>query len=169
MANLIVYFSHPGETFVDGTIVNNKVGNTKKVAELIKEYVGGDLYELIPADKYDEKYVVTNERARQELIAKDAPKLLNPLYDVSKYDVIFIGFPIWHRTYPRIIDAFLQNVDLTGKTVKLFCTNDEGSFGTAELELGIKLKSARVRGGLSVRGVLVEENKDRINKWANKI
>lgn len=169
MSNLIVYFSHPGETFVDGQIVYNKIGNTKRLAEEIQANVGGDLYELIPMDRYDENYTATNERARKELIEKDPPRLLNPLKDVSKYDVIFIGFPIWHRTYPRIIDAFLENVDLTGKTVKLFCTNDEGSFGTAELELGIKLRSARVRGGLSVRGVLLEENKDRIAKWANKI
>lgn len=169
MANLIVYFSHPGETFVDGQIVFNKVGNTKRVAEKIQSLVGGDLYELIPVNRYDEKYVVTNERARQELIEKDPPKLLNPLTDVSKYDVIFIGFPIWHRSYPRIIDSFLENVDLSGKTVKLFCTNDEGSFGTAELELGIKLRSSKLRSGLSVRGVLIEENQERIAKWANKI
>ena len=87
----------------------------------------------------------------------------------ENFDTIYIGFPIWYRTYPRIINTFLEKVKLKGKIIKPFCTNDEGSVGTAELELGSYLKADnKMKTGLSVNGFKLDSCDEAVEKWVNK-
>ena len=87
----------------------------------------------------------------------------------GNFDTIYLGFPIWYRTYPRIINTFLQKAELKGKVIKPFCTNDEGSFGTAELELASYLKANNtVKSGLSVNGFKLDECDEALAKWLAK-
>ena len=82
--------------------------------------------------------------------------------NMADYDVIYIGFPIWYRTYPRIVASFLDAYDFTGKTIKPFCTNDEGTFGISLLEMQGALKGATLTDGLAIRGVNVLSSDDKI-------
>ena len=95
-------------------------------------------------------------------------KWKTPVPSLDEYDVIYVGFPIWFRSYPRIVGEFLKQYDFSNKKVKLFCTNDEGSFGTAELELRSILKGAFIKSGLAIRGVDIYNSDDKLSRWVNK-
>ena len=86
--------------------------------------------------------------------------------NMDEYDTIYLGFPIWYRTYPRIVASFLDAYDFTGKTVKPFCTNDEGTFGISLLEMQGVLKGAKLTDGLAIRGVNVYDADEHIRKFA---
>lgn len=117
---LVVYFS--------------ATGNTKAVAGEIARLTGADLYEIVPAVPYtddDLNYNNKDCRANQEMNDASArPAIGSRAIDVSSYDIVFIGYPIWWGTMPRIINTFLDTYDLSGKAVLPFCTS--GSSGIAQ-------------------------------------
>ena len=114
---LVVYFS--------------ATGNTKALAEKIAAAADADLYEIVPEDPYtseDLNYSDDNCRANQEMNDETArPAISGSIENLADYDTIFIGYPIWWGTMPRIINTFLDTYDLSGKTVMPFCTS--GSSG----------------------------------------
>lgn len=101
-------------------------GTTKTVAQYIQEETKGDLIEIVPQDKYtdsDLNYNNDNSRANKEKNdSSSRPKIANKI-DVSSYDTIYLGYPIWWGDVPKIILTFLDTYDLNGKTVIPFCTS----------------------------------------------
>ncbi len=110
-------------------------GNTKKVAENIKEIVDGDLFEIEPVDLYTEEDLDwTNDNSRSSLEMKDKncrPKIKNKLENLEYYDTIILGFPIWWYTYPSIIGTFLEENDLSGKEIYVYATSGSSTIDTA--------------------------------------
>ena len=105
-------------------------GTTKTVATYIKDATGGDLIEIVPKDKYtdaDLNYNNSNSRSTKEQNdSSSRPEIANTI-NTDPYDIIYLGYPIWWGEAPRIIQTFLDNHDLSGKTVIPFCTS--GSTG----------------------------------------
>lgn len=139
---LVVYFS--------------ATGNTKAVAEEIVRLTGADLYEIVPAEPYsadDLNYSSDSCRANQEMNDASArPAIGSEAIDLSVYDTVFVGYPIWWGTAPRIINTFLDMYDLSGKTVMPFCTS--GSSGISQSVSAIRAAEpdADVRDGLRASG-----------------
>ena len=110
-------------------------GNTKKVAENIKEIVDGDLFEIEPVDLYTEEDLDwTNDNSRSSLEMKDKncrPKIKNKLENLEYYDTIILGFPVWWYTYPSIISTFLEENDLSGKEIYVYATSGSSTIDTA--------------------------------------
>ncbi len=105
-------------------------GNTKKVAEYIKNATNGDLFEIVPKEKYmdnDLNYGNDNSRANKEQNDSNARPEIENKINVESYDVIYLGYPIWWGDVPKIILTFLDNHNLNDKTVIPFCTS--GSTG----------------------------------------
>lgn len=131
-------------------------GNTKAVAEKIAEITGGELYEIVPAEPYtsaDLNYNDDNCRANREMNDPSSrPAIGSGEIDISAYDTVILGYPIWWGTCPRIISTFLDTCDLSGKTVLPFCTS--GGSGVTESVSDIKAAEpgADVREGLRVSG-----------------
>lgn len=166
MKTLIAYFSHIGENLQDNEIVNLTKGNTEVVAEKIAELTGGDLYKIEEDDPYPVKYDDCVKRARREDEENIHPALKAGMkLNMDEYDMVYIGFPIWYRAYPRIVATFLSEYDFSGKNIKPFCTNDEGTFGISLLEMQGVLKGANIMDGLAVRGVNVNDADERIRKF----
>ena len=165
MKKLVAYFSHVGETELDRRIVEITKGHTEILAEKIAGMTGADLYKIEPAVPYPKKYEDIVNVVRKENEESPKVEIKNPLESIADYDTIYIGFPIWYRTYPRIVFSFLSRYDFTGKTVRPFCTNDEGSFGISLLELKSQLKGADVLPGIAVHGSEVNEADERIKAW----
>ena len=102
-------------------------GNTREVANLLAKEANADIFEIIPENMYtadDLNYNNDNCRANQEMNDDSArPAISNDLSVVSEYDVIYLGYPIWWRTAPRIIQTFIENYDISGATLYMFCTS----------------------------------------------
>ncbi|MGM9646810.1 MAG: flavodoxin [Eubacteriales bacterium] len=94
-------------------------GNTERMAEYIAEKTGGDLYEIEPEIPYPTDYTKCTEVALEERDNNARPAIKN-LIDLSQYDVIFIGYPIWWHTAPMIIGTFLESNHLTDKDIYPF-------------------------------------------------
>lgn len=102
-------------------------GNTMAVAETITDVTGADLFEIIPAEKYTEEDLnYNNDTCRANMEQKDPdarPEIANDLSAVKEYSTIYLGYPIWWGTSPRIIQTFLDTYDLSGATIYTFCTS----------------------------------------------
>ena len=170
MKSLVVYFSRDGYNSIDGKVEYITKGKTHILAERIAALSGSDIYRLIPEIEYPMDYEECLKRAKIENDRNIHPGLSNPLYSLNEYDLIYLGFPNWYRSYPRLIATFIDLHDLKGKTIKPFCTNEEGAFGIGELELrsALKQKEAILKDGLAVKGSEVENSDDKILRWLEK-
>ena len=104
-------------------------GTTKKIAERIANKSGSDIMEIVPKEEYkseDLNYNSDCRANREQQDSKARPEIKNTI-DLSKYDTIFLGYPIWWGTNPKIILTLLDTYDLTNKTIIPFCTS--GSTG----------------------------------------
>ena len=162
MKSIVVYFSRDGKAAV---LSKSK---TEVLAEKIKEYTGSDIYKIIPMEPYPQDDEECDRRAKEESQTNAKPEINGALPDVSGYEIIYLGFPNWYRSFPRIIGTFLDAVDLKGKVVKPFCTNEEGGFGIGELELRGRTKGATLKNGFSCRAEDVDSCDERLKAWLTK-
>lgn len=168
MATLVVYFSRAGENIVNDKREIIEKGFTEIVAEKIQKMTGGALIKLLPVQEYPFGYDECNLRARKEYEENILPEIKNLPASIDQYDTIYIGFPLWYRSYPRIISRFIKSYSFIGKTVKPFCTNEEGTFGIMELELRSMLRGAIVKNGLAIHSYQVNDSDNLIEKWVNE-
>ena len=101
-------------------------GVTKSVAEKIAGENGYDIFEIVPEEIYtpaDLDYMDKNSRSTIEMNDKSFRPPIKQACDVSSYDTVAIGFPVWWYTAPTIINTFIESVDLVGKRIKVFCTS----------------------------------------------
>ena len=122
MKNLVAYFSASGVT--------------SKVAHNLADALKADIFEIKPVEPYDRADLDwTDNHSRTSLEKNDPtcrPKIAKPL-DATNYDTVFVGFPIWWYTSPRIISTFFETTNLSGKKVYLFATSGgSGLGGTVE-------------------------------------
>lgn len=129
-------------------------GNTKAVAEKIADLTGAELYEIVPETPYtDEDLDYNNDdcRANKEMSDPSArPVIGSDPIDTAAYDTIYIGFPIWWGTMPRIIDTFLDTYDLSGKIVMPFCTSGGSGISQAVESMKQAEPDAIIKEGLRV-------------------
>ncbi|MCC8126218.1 MAG: aldo/keto reductase [Clostridiales bacterium] len=110
-------------------------GTTRQIAGWIAEETAADLYEITPETPYtadDLNYNQSSSRANQEQADSSArPAVSGRVENISQYDVIFLGYPIWHGQAPRIISTFLESYDLSGVTIIPFCTSHSSGIGSS--------------------------------------
>ena len=115
-------------------------GVTAAAAEKAAEAIGADLHEITPLQRYtDADLNWMDRKSRTTLESKNPdcrPALAPTDLDVSSYDTILLGFPVWWYVEPRIIDTFLEAYDFVGKTVIPFATS--GGSGIAQAERSLK-------------------------------
>ena len=165
MKKLVVYFSRTGENSVNGKIEVIEVGYTEIVARKIAKYAEADIFKLEPVNPYPFNYDECVARVREESTCD----YLHNDFKVDDYDVIFIGFPNWYRSYPRIVAKFIRDNKWIGKTVIPFCTNEEGALGIGELELRASVKGAVIKQGFAERGYNAETCDDKVKAWLKDV
>ena len=165
MKALVVYFSRTGENIVRDEREIIEKGFTEIVAEKICGFVNGTLLKLEPVEAYSENYDECNARARYEDSENIFPEIKNLPESIAEYDTIYLGFPLWYRSYPRIIATFISEYQFVGKIIKPFCTNEEGNLGMSELELKSAIKGAIIRQGLAIRGHDANTSDEVIKAW----
>lgn len=130
---LIIYFSQPEEIKPDavdgfsGASVLQKntpeTGSTQFVAQLIQKQTDGDLYRMETATPYPRQHDALLRFAEKEQQTSARPSLKTPLPDLSDYDTIYVGYPIWWYTMPMVIYSLFEQNDFAGKTVIPFTTH----------------------------------------------
>lgn len=126
-------------------------GVTKKVAEKIAAAVNGDLFQIEPEIAYSEEdlnWMNKNSRSSLEMSDKDfRPAMIKTELNLSEYDSILLGFPIWWYVAPTIINTFLESYDFSGKKITLFATSGGSGFGNTVQELRNSAPDAHIVEG----------------------
>ena len=148
---LIVYFSHSG--------------NTRKLAELIHEQVGGDMVELRTAVPYPREYDAVVDMAKKEQRENARPSIVTELPDLMSYRTVFIGYPNWWGIFPMPVFTLLEKYDLGERTVVPFCTHEGSRLGRSERDLRRLCPHARILKGFEVRGSRVGEAREAVARW----
>lgn len=113
-------------------------GTTERIAGIIEEATGADMFRIVPQQPYTEADLAyyTGGRADQEQNDPSArPAIAGRIEDMADYDTIILGYPIWHGQAPRIIDTFLESYDLAGRTILPFCTSHSSGLGSSASSL----------------------------------
>lgn len=111
---------------------------TEKIATHIEAETKGTLYEIIPQVPYtadDLKYYTNCRADKEQADSKARPAISGSVENIEHYDVVFIGYPIWHGQAPKIIYTFLESYDFSGKTVVPFCTSASSGIGSSDTNL----------------------------------
>ena len=166
---LVVYFSRTGEQYTVGVIDR---GNTAIVAEMIAEKTGADLWEVLPVDDhYPMTYGALTDVAKREQNNKARPAYKGATPDLSGYETVFIGAPVWWGDWPMIMYTFFeQNSDaLAGKKLIPFSTHEGSGLSGFDKKLGSTVPDATVGKGIAIRGNDAQKRqdsvRDSVNNW----
>ncbi len=158
---LVIFFSHAGENYSVGNI---KVGNTKIVADYIREITGADQFEIVAKKDYDMPYMDLIKVAQDEAKAGELPAYKGDV-DLTPYDVVFIGGPIWWGTYPQVMFTFFKDHDLSGKTVIPFTTHEGSGLASTVQDVKKAWPKATVKDGFAIYGHEVRTGRAKVEKW----
>ena len=126
-------------------------GVTKRAAEKLAKQEGADLFAIRPVQPYSQADLDwTNKKSRSTIEMQDKKsrvEIADKVKDMSQYDEIFLGFPIWWGVAPHIINSFLEQYDLTGKTISPFATSGGSGYGRSNKELELSAPGAKFRPG----------------------
>lgn len=155
--NLVVYFSASGIT----------AGVAKKLAEAVK----GDIYEIKPVEPYtkeDLNWMDKKSRSSREMEDKSfRPAIIDDDAHIEKYDVIFLGFPVWWYIAPTIVNTFLEKYDFSGKKIVLFITSGGSDFGNTAAEIASSVdKSAKIIEGKRFN---YKTSVDELKEWVKSL
>ena len=157
--NLVIYFSAGGHTKIKALQLAEAIEADIFEIEPVKKYTKADLLWMNPLSR-SFREVATRKSKRPEIVDKEL--------DLTGYDKIFLGFPIWGWAAPSIVNSFLEKHDFSGKTIVVFAT----SGGTTNLDGSVKslkvsvsdtavLKEGRVLNG--------EWTKEELSDWAKDV
>ena len=148
----------------------SRTGNTETVAGLIAEQLGADLYAITPAEAYPEDYQQALEIAQQQQDDDARPELADTDLDLSAYDTVFIGYPIWYGYEPMIIRTFLESYDFSGKTIIPFNVHNGSRFSrTIETIQELEPNATVIEDGFTVSEQNVPEAADDVASWLQEI
>ena len=126
-------------------------GTTKAVAEKLAQGIGADLHEIAPKIPYtrgDLNWMDKHSRSRVEMNDRNArPEIASRVQNMTQYDVVFVGFPVWWYREPSIIDTFMELYDFTGRKVIPFCTSGGSGLGDSTKNIQMLAKDAKVASG----------------------
>lgn len=152
---LIVYFS--------------QTGNTETVANFIHEAVGGEIVKLETEQTYPSDYDELVDFAQQEQRENARPALTTRIENIDEYDTIFLGYPNWWGDMPMPIYTFLDEYDLSGKTIAPFITHGgSGLSGTPE-NIKEEEPNATVTDGLAISGSSARNSESDVREWLSEI
>ena len=159
----------------------SRTANTKAVAQMIHEQVGGSLVALELENPYPKDYKATVDQVAKENATGFLPTLKTRIDSIEKYDVVFIGFPTWGMQLPPPMKSFLKQYNLREKTIVPFNTNAGYGVGSSfdavkELCTGSTvLEGLATKGGVEIDGIFFvmegkKENQTRgeIAKWLQR-
>ena len=128
--------NNQGETTMGKTAVVyfSRTNNTEKIAKMIAKQTNSDIYEIEAKVSYTDEdidWTVSDSRANREQNDATARPEIASIPDISSYDMIYLGYPIWWGTLPKIMNTFIETKALEGKKIAAFCTSGSSGIGTS--------------------------------------
>lgn len=141
-------------------------GVTAKIAKILADETKSDLYEIQPVKPYtsaDLDWMNKESRSSIEMNDKSfRPEVKGKVEDMGQYDKIYVGFPIWWYVAPTIINTFLEQYDLAGKTIVPFATSGSSGMGNTNAELAVSCPGAKLVEGKRFAGIA---GASQVQKW----
>ena len=160
--SIVIFFSHAGDNYAVGNI---EVGNTKIVTDYISEIAGADQFEIV-THKYDGMaYTPLINLAKEEANNGELPPYEGDAPDLSQYDTVFIGGPVWWGTYPQVMFTLFRDINLDGKTVIPFTTHEGSGLASCVSDVRTAFPKAKVAQGFSIYGHEVRTGRAKVEKW----
>ena len=160
--SIVIFFSHAGDNYSVGVI---DTGNTKIVADYISEITGADQFEIVTHKYNGMAYTPLIELAKKEAAAGELPPYEGTAPDLSGYDTVFIGGPVWWGTYPQVMFTLFKDINLDGKTVIPFTTHEGSGLASCAKDVRKAFPKAKVTGEFSIYGHEVRTGKAKVEKW----
>ena len=168
---LVVYFSRTGEQYTVGVIDH---GNTAIVAEMIADETGADLFEILPEDDhYPMTYAELTDVAKKEQNENARPAYVGEVPDLSQYDTVFIGAPVWWGDWPMIMYTVFENNDFSGKTLIPFSTHEGSGLSGFDQKLEGACPDSTIGKGLAIEGNDAQNNQEKaresVSGWLTEL
>ena len=144
-------------------------GNTGVVADMIAQATGADLFSIRPVEQYPATYDATIDQGQQEQSDGARPELATHLENLDSYDTIFLGFPNWWGDMPMAVYSFLDEVDLSGKTVIPFVTSGGSGFSNTISTIQQMDPQATVQEGLSIGASSATGAQQQVESWLSEL
>lgn len=177
---LIAYF-----TWADNTAVDNPdaidvdastsasllpPGNIAQMASWIQKEIGGDLFSIKVAEPYPDDYDECLERAADEKAENARPALTEQVQNIADYDTVFIGYPNWWYTAPMAVFSFIEENNLSGKRVVLFCSHGTGGLASSVRDITDALPEVSVETNvIGIEREDIPDSQNRIKQWLQEI
>ena len=159
--SIVIYFSRADENYAVGFIDK---GNTKVIAEYISEITNADMFKVEPKIPYAKDYDTCINEAKERQVNHNAP-IVQEIPDISEYEVIYIGAPVYWGDMPEELVTALKTKDFSGKIIRPFTTHEGSGLGDIPSQIKRVCSGAEVTEGLAVRGASVKTSKDIVEKW----
>lgn len=144
-------------------------GNTGVVADMIAQATGADLFSIRTVEQYPDTYDATLDQGQQEQSDGARPELATHLENLDSYDTIFLGFPNWWGDMPMAVYSFLDEVDLSGKTVIPFITSGGSGFSNTISTIQEMEPQATVQEGLSIGASSATGAQQQVESWLSEL
>lgn len=164
MASIILYFSRRDENYVSGQIRELPVGNTE-AAGMIQTLTGAETFAIEPVQPYSKSYNACIAEAQADQRRNARPELRRYPESLNGYDTIYLGYPNYWGTMPMCVFTLLEHFDLTGKTIRPFCTHEGSGMGRSEADIRRLCPGAVVKKGLAIHGGSVRQAEPAIRAW----
>ena len=159
--SIIIYFSRADENYAVGYIDK---GNTEVIAEYIRDITGAEMFKVEPANPYSADYQTCIEEAKDRTRTHNAP-IKEKLPDISEYEVIYIGSPIYWGGMPEELFTALKDIDFNGKIIRPFTTHEGSGLSSVPSQLKNICVGANILEGLAIRGASVNSAKSIVEDW----
>ena len=174
---LVVYFSMPETTEPDNmteeddnstVVIDGEVlGNTQYMAYVIAENTGADIFRIEPETPYPTDHDTLVDLAAEEQDNNARPAIKDQIENIADYDTVFLGYPNWWGDMPMILYSFLEQYDLSGKTVIPFNTHGGSGFSNTIGTIRSMEPGADVLDGLSISRNHIQDAEEEIVEWVN--
>ncbi len=165
MKQLVVFYSRADENYFGGELRYLSTGNTEKIAKMVAEIRGADLFQIEQKVPYAADYNTCIEEAKKDLKENIRPELVSTLESIDGYDEIYIGFPNYWGTMPMAVFTFLEQFDWSGKTIHPFVTHEGSGFGKSMDDLEKVCRGAVFTKGLAISGSSVDHARAKVEGW----
>ena len=162
--SLIIYFSRADENYFGGEMRYIDKGNTEVIAEYIKDITGADIFKVEPLNPYPKDYMECIEEAKVRTKEHKAPIKEN-ISDISSYEVIYIGSPIYWGGMPEEMFTALKGLDYSGKIIRPFTTHEGSGLSSVPRQLKEVCVGGDILDGLAIVGSQVNNAKEKVENW----